>query len=156
MKKHPDLAVKDSALNRLFVRRYIELQASSSNYLLSPDWPVRLAEECAAALQQQETAPQGTQSPGARERKVGDDQRLARTTRPEATERPDALRREQAAISPKEAALTLSDATSVFGNVVIIVVLLCIVAALCWMIAHWKFLKDIYDVGQLLWKLFFG
>jgi hypothetical protein len=51
IEQYPDLAVTGSPLNALFVAKYKAYQGSS--YFDAPDWPMRLAKECAAAIQGQ-------------------------------------------------------------------------------------------------------
>ncbi len=48
LKVHPDLGVASSALNKKFVERYKVLQAEKSPRLQEPEWPEKLADECAA------------------------------------------------------------------------------------------------------------
>jgi hypothetical protein len=49
--KFPDLAVRNSALNREFIRRYQLYQQSNPAYFQDPEWPMHLAEESQTALQ---------------------------------------------------------------------------------------------------------
>ena len=56
LKQHPELGVKDSPLNSLFVKRYKEIASSNPSYITANDWPVRLANECEVALHQQEAS----------------------------------------------------------------------------------------------------
>jgi hypothetical protein len=51
LKAYPELAIKDSALNREFVTRYNRYQATNKDYFNDPDWPTKLAAESQAALQ---------------------------------------------------------------------------------------------------------
>jgi hypothetical protein len=51
MAKFPDLAVRNSALNREFLRRYQVYQQSNQAYFQDPEWPLHLAEESQMALQ---------------------------------------------------------------------------------------------------------
>jgi hypothetical protein len=51
MAKYPDLAVRDSALNREFIRRYQLYQQSNQAYFQDSEWPMHLAEESQMALQ---------------------------------------------------------------------------------------------------------
>ena len=48
MEQFPELAVAGSPLNAAFVAKYKAYQGS--NYFDSPDWPMRLAKECAGAI----------------------------------------------------------------------------------------------------------
>jgi len=48
MEKFPELAIAGSPLNAAFVAKYKAYQGS--NYFDSPDWPMRLAKECAGAV----------------------------------------------------------------------------------------------------------
>ena len=48
--KYPDLAVRNSALNREFIRRYQLYQESNRAYFQDPEWPMHLAEESQMAL----------------------------------------------------------------------------------------------------------
>jgi hypothetical protein len=49
---YPELGVANSALNREFLRRYHLYQAENPSYFSDPDWPTRLAQESAEALDQ--------------------------------------------------------------------------------------------------------
>jgi hypothetical protein len=49
VEQYPDLAVAGSPLNAAFVARYKAYEGTS--YMTSPDWPMRLAKESAAAIQ---------------------------------------------------------------------------------------------------------
>ncbi len=49
VEKHPDLAVPNSENNSRFIFRYKKLAAEKSPRLQEPDWPEKLADECAAA-----------------------------------------------------------------------------------------------------------
>lgn len=51
---------------------------------------------------------------------------------------------------------SFSGLISFIGKILGIIALVCIVAGLCWAIANWKLLKDIYDIFEVLRKLFFG
>ena len=48
MEQFPELAVAGSPINAAFVARYKAYQGT--NYFNSPDWPMRLAKECAAGI----------------------------------------------------------------------------------------------------------
>ena len=50
VRKYPDLGVDGSEINKLFVQRYRTLRSIDPNYFTVPDWPVRLADECARDL----------------------------------------------------------------------------------------------------------
>jgi hypothetical protein len=47
IRRYPEIAVANSALNRAFVQKYEELKASNPAFLRDPMWPLRLAEEVA-------------------------------------------------------------------------------------------------------------
>jgi hypothetical protein len=47
--KHPALGVANSPLNRRFLTEYTKLRVARSTRLDQPDWPEKLADECAAA-----------------------------------------------------------------------------------------------------------
>ncbi|XHR27521.1 MAG: YqaE/Pmp3 family membrane protein [Chthoniobacteraceae bacterium] len=49
IRRFPDLAKKDSALNKAFLALYNEAKTSRPALLTAPDWPIRLAEKAAAA-----------------------------------------------------------------------------------------------------------
>lgn len=51
---------------------------------------------------------------------------------------------------------SFSGLISFIGKILGIIALVCIVAGLCWAIANWKLLKDIYDIFEVLRKRFFG
>lgn len=46
----PQLAVKDSPLNRLFVSEYSRLKAANPDFFANPQWPLDLAKQCDANL----------------------------------------------------------------------------------------------------------
>jgi hypothetical protein len=48
--KYPDLGVRNSALNREFIRRYQLYQQSNRAYFQDPEWPLHLAEESQMAI----------------------------------------------------------------------------------------------------------
>ena len=48
--RYPELGVRDTAVNREFVRRCKLLQAADPSFFESPDWPERLADLMARAL----------------------------------------------------------------------------------------------------------
>ncbi len=47
---YPDLQVKDSPINREFLRNYNSRKASGDKTLLNQDWPLTIAKEAAAAI----------------------------------------------------------------------------------------------------------
>ena len=51
VEQFPDLAVAGSALNSAFVLKYQSYQVSKPRFFDSPDWPMRLAKECADSIQ---------------------------------------------------------------------------------------------------------
>jgi len=51
LKSYPELAIKDSALNREFIARYNRYQATNKGYFNDPNWPTKLAAESQAALE---------------------------------------------------------------------------------------------------------
>ena len=51
-KRYPELAVKDSRFNALFVARYKALKRSNPNYFSVDNWPLLLADECAQQIPQ--------------------------------------------------------------------------------------------------------
>lgn len=52
MERYPALSVRDSPLNREFVTRYNRLQATDKDYFKDPQWPLKLAAECQAVVDQ--------------------------------------------------------------------------------------------------------
>jgi hypothetical protein len=50
VKAYPELAIKDSPLNREFIARYNRYQATNKGYFNDPSWPTKLAAESKAAL----------------------------------------------------------------------------------------------------------
>jgi hypothetical protein len=50
VKRYPELGVPNSPLNRAFVARYKQYQATNRGYFNQPGWPLTLAEECQAEL----------------------------------------------------------------------------------------------------------
>ncbi|MEQ1861739.1 MAG: hypothetical protein ABMA13_17610 [Chthoniobacteraceae bacterium] len=47
----PELRIAESPLNKEFLSRYKRYQTEKPEFLSDPDWPIRLAKECAAELQ---------------------------------------------------------------------------------------------------------
>jgi hypothetical protein len=52
VERYPALAVRDSPLNREFIARYNRLQATEQDYFKDPQWPLKLAAESQAAVDQ--------------------------------------------------------------------------------------------------------
>ena len=52
MRRYPELAVRNSKFNALFLARVKDLQISYPDYFKANDWPGRLADECAQKMQQ--------------------------------------------------------------------------------------------------------
>jgi hypothetical protein len=52
VKRYPQLGVVNSPLNREFVTRYKQLQATNPDYFKQSNWPLTLAAECEAAVNQ--------------------------------------------------------------------------------------------------------
>jgi hypothetical protein len=52
MERYPALSVRDSPLNREFVARYNRLQTTDKDYFKDPQWPLKLAAESQAAVDQ--------------------------------------------------------------------------------------------------------
>ncbi len=50
VRKYPDLGVEGSDINKLFVQKYRKLRSMETEYFAEPDWPIRLADECAREL----------------------------------------------------------------------------------------------------------
>ena len=50
MELYPDLGVAGSPLNTEFVARVNRYQVEKKDYFAEPDWPIRLAKECASDL----------------------------------------------------------------------------------------------------------
>ena len=48
--RYPELGVRDTAVNREFIRRYKILQSANPSFLESPDWPETLADMMARDL----------------------------------------------------------------------------------------------------------
>jgi hypothetical protein len=46
----PELAVKDSPLNKLFISEYSQLKTAEPGFFANPQWPVDLAKQCDATL----------------------------------------------------------------------------------------------------------
>ena len=59
VKRYPQLAVVNSPLNREFVTRYKQLQATNPDYFKQSNWPLTLAAECEAAIKQKPQHLQG-------------------------------------------------------------------------------------------------
>jgi hypothetical protein len=48
--RYPELGVRDTAVNREFIRRYKILQSANPSFMESPDWPETLADMMARDL----------------------------------------------------------------------------------------------------------
>jgi hypothetical protein len=47
VRRYPQLGIANSPMNKAFIERYNQLKLEASDYLQSPDWPLRLAAEVA-------------------------------------------------------------------------------------------------------------